>query len=172
MSATGRSPVRLNQDVYPTPDYCVEKLLHWLDLNGRNGQPLTFFEPCRGAGAIYDRIPAGARKSHCEILEGTDYLTTPVGRQDIIITNPPYSLALEFLQKSLREADTVVYLLRLNFLGAAKRKPFWLEHPLTHLFTITPRPRFVNGGSDATEYGWFAWDRGRRVLADRPFIVL
>jgi hypothetical protein len=55
VSATGRSPVRLVQDVYPTPGYCVDKLLPWLDLNGRDGEPLTFFEPCRGDGAIYDR---------------------------------------------------------------------------------------------------------------------
>jgi hypothetical protein len=100
------------------------------------------------------------------------YLDTPVGRQDIIITNPPYSLALPFLQKSLSEADTVVYLLRLNFLGSAARKPFWDAYPPTHLFTITPRPRFVNGGSDACEYGWFLWDRGERVLTPRSFVVL
>ena len=43
MSATGRSPVRLAQDVYPIPSYCVDKLLPWLDLNGRDGEPLTFF---------------------------------------------------------------------------------------------------------------------------------
>jgi hypothetical protein len=65
MSATGRSPVRLNQDVYPTPGYCVDKLLPWLDLNGRNGQPLTFFEPRRGEGAISDsrRRQGGATAS-------------------------------------------------------------------------------------------------------------
>jgi hypothetical protein len=85
VSATGRSPVRLAQDVYPTPGYCVDKLLPWLDLNGRDGEPLMFFEPCRGDGAIYDRLPAEARKGHCEIREGTDYLATLVGRQDIIM---------------------------------------------------------------------------------------
>jgi hypothetical protein len=172
VSATGRSPVRLDQDVYPTPGYCIDKLLVWLDLNGRDGEPLTFFEPCRGDGAIYDRLPAEVRKGYCEIREGTDYLATSIGRQDIIITNPPYSLALPFLRKSLSEADTVVYLLRLNFLGSAARKPFWDTYPPTHLFTITPRPRFVNGGSDACEYGWFLWDRGERVLTPRRFVVL
>ena len=55
----------------------------------------------------------------------------------------------------LSEADTVVYLLR----RAVRRKPFWDAYPPTHLFTITPRPRFVNGGSDSCEYGWFIWDR-------------
>jgi hypothetical protein len=48
-----------------------------------------------------------------------------------------------------------VYLLRLNFLGTVRRKPFWDAYPPTHLFTITPRPRFVNGRSDTCEYGWF-----------------
>jgi hypothetical protein len=72
----------------------------------------------------------------------------------------------------ISEAHTVVYLLRLNFLGSAKRKPFWDAHPPTHLLTITPRPSFVNGGSDSCEYGWFCWDRGGRVLTDRRFITL
>ena len=50
MSATGRSPVRLDQDAYQTPGYCVDKLLSWLDLNGRDGEPLTFLRPTPGGG--------------------------------------------------------------------------------------------------------------------------
>lgn len=173
MSATGRRPVRVDQDVYATPAYCVEKLLPWLDFEPRPPSArVTFFEPCRGDGAISDRIPQHVYREYCEIREGTDYLTTPVPRTDLIITNPPYSLAQEFLSKSLSEADTVVYLLRLNFLGSVTRKPFWNAHQPSHVFTITPRPRFVNGGSDACEYGWFVWDRGGRVLTDRRFLVL
>jgi hypothetical protein len=166
--------VRIAQDVYITPAYCVDKLLPWIDFAVRApSQTVTFFEPCRGTGALTDRIPAHAYREHCEISEGVDYLATTVEPGlDIIITNPPYSLALEFLRKSLGEAYTVVYLLRLNFLGSVARKPFWDEHPPTHLFTITPRPRFVNGGSDSCEYGWFIWDRGGRVLTDRRFLVL
>jgi hypothetical protein len=76
VSATGRSAVRLDQDVYPTPGYCVDKLLPWLDLNGRNGQPLTFFEPCRGDGAIYDRLPAGQGKATAR--SGTARITWPL----------------------------------------------------------------------------------------------
>lgn len=172
MSSTGRGATRVSQDVYPTPGYCVDKLLPWVSFRSGDTGRTQFVEPCRGDGAIYDRIPAGCWKQHCEIREGTDYLTTPFAQQDIIITNPPYSLAMEFLRKSLGEAHTVVYLLRLNFLGSLARKPFWDEHPPTHLFTITPRPRFVNGGSDSCEYGWFVWDRGGRVLTDRRFLVL
>lgn len=172
MSSTGRAPVRIAQDVYPTPAYCVDKLLPWLDFSNDDRKPLKFFEPCKGEGVIYDRIPA-TEKGYCEIREGSDYLTTPLySRRDLIITNPPYTLALEFLTKSLSEADTVIYLLRLNFLGSKQRKAFWDKHPPTHLFVITPRPRFVNGGSDSCEYGWFCWDRGMRVLTDNPFTVL
>lgn len=172
MSATNRGGNREPQDRYCTPAYCIDKLLNWLDLSTDTGKPLKFFEPCKGEGAIYDRIPT-EDKGYCEIREGSDYLTTKIwDHKDIIITNPPYSLALEFLQKSLSEADTVVYLLRLNFLGSKQRKEFWEANPPSHLLTITPRPRFVNGGSDACEYGWFCWDRGQRVLTEKPFIVL
>jgi hypothetical protein len=175
MSATGRSPARVAQDVYPIPSYCIDKLLPYIDFSrqGCEGPPVTFLEPCRGDGAISDLIPKHVSKGYCEIREGTDYLRTPVFTwTDIIITNPPYSLALEFLRKSLSEAHTVVYLLRLNFLGSATRRPFWDTQPPTHLLTITPRPRLVNGGSDSCEYGWFCWDRGGRALTDRKFITL
>jgi hypothetical protein len=52
------------------------------------------------------------------------------------------------------------------------RKPFWDALSAKHLFTITPRPRFVNGGPDQCEYGWFLWDPGETVLTPRPFLVL
>jgi len=82
-------------------------------------------------------------------------------------------LALEFLTKSLDEANTVIYLLRVNMLGAQCRKDFWNSHPPSPLFPLAKRPSFTGGSrADATEYAWFAWDRGGLIQADGWLTVL
>lgn len=88
---------------------------------------------------------------------------------DLIVTNPPFSLSMEFLTKSLSEAQTVVYLLRLNYLGSAERKTFWKQNQPTHLYVLSNRPSFTGLGTDATEYAWFVWDRGQ-LFIDPPGI--
>lgn len=154
MSSTNRGATRNDNDKYMTPDYTVDSLLSVLDI--QKIRPLCFCEPCRGTGAIFDRIDANT-KWHAEIDEGIDYLEIPYF-VDLVITNPPFTLALEFLQKSLTEAETVIYLLRLNFLGSQKRKPFWQANPPSHTMVLSKRPSFTGNGTDSIEYAWFAWD--------------
>ena len=82
----------------------------------------------------------------------------------MIITNPPFSLSIEFLNKSLIEANTICYLQRLNWLGSGIRKEFWNLNIPDKLFVLSKRPQFkkelgLGSGTDATEYGWFIWDK-------------
>jgi hypothetical protein len=169
MSSTNRGANRRPQDLYPTPMPPIDTLLGALDI------PATavFHEPCRGAGAIYDRIQC-REKSYCEIAEGKDYLThIALWPYNLIITNPPFDLALEFLQKSLQEADTVIYLLRLNFLGSQKRRSFWQGNRPSHVLVLANRPCFTGDGkTDSIEYAWFCWDRGGFVTLEPGVHVL
>lgn len=153
MSAAGRGDVRNPYDFYPTPDSCVCQILNEVDFT----KVKSFVEPCRGDGVIYNKIPEGIIKDFAEIREGRDYLRETY-KSDLVITNPPFSIALDFLQKSLSESTSVVYLLRLNFLGSQKRKEFWNTNPPTHIFVLSKRPSFTGKGTDATEYAWFVWD--------------
>lgn len=151
MSATNRGRKRNKNDFYPTPGWCVDELLSEL-------KPVTlhsFCEPCRANGQIFDRVNA-KRKLWAELSDGRDYLKRQYGVQ-AIITNPPFSLAQEFLEKSLREAQFVAYLLRVNFIGSQRRFEFWQGNEPTHLFGLSRRPDF-SGGGDACEYAWFVWD--------------
>jgi hypothetical protein len=139
MSATNRGASRIAHDAYSTPGYSIEPMLDLIHIPHIS----TFLEPCRGRSAIYNRIRCH-RRYHAEIAEGNDYLTyVPPGKVNIIITNPPFSLAVDFLKKSLSEADTVVYLLRLNFLESVARHDFWKAHKPSHLFGLSKRPVFV-----------------------------
>jgi hypothetical protein len=134
----------------------------------------------------------------CEIKEGVDYFKNGLWICDLIITNPPYNLAEQFLRQSLKESRCVVYLLRINFLGSAKRKAFFDKHRPTHLYVHSERPSFVDvcgkckvkyqkaakiktcpecggrvkAGTDATEYAWFVWDSDGIMEEDPGIYVL
>lgn len=94
----------------------------------------------------------------------------PIGEGDHICDaccshdgNPPYSLALDFINKSLEllhPGGLLIFLLRTNFLESEKRFKWWQEHPLSGLYTLHKRPSFTGRGTDATSYSWFVWERG------------
>lgn len=155
------------QEHYPTPVNLVKAITDQLIL--KRGD--TFLEPCRADGHIYNQIALpDSQKSWAEIRDGVDYLTTQFDQHDIIMTNPPFSLTCEFLEKSLNELKpngTLVYLQRVNFLGSIERLPFWERVGMPDKFPVCiPRPSFVRGKTDSCEYAWFIYDRGNRL----PFI--
>lgn len=81
----------------------------------------------------------------------------------LVVMNPPYSQAEAFVRKALAEVargGSVFALLRLGFLASAKRRSFHRQHPCD-VYVLSRRPSFTGGGSDATDYGWFAFGPGR-----------
>ncbi|HIF9402621.1 TPA: DNA methyltransferase [Photobacterium damselae] len=159
-STTGKT---IKNELYPTPPEVVDALMSVLTVRPTD----RFLEPCYGTGAIYEKVNLPeSQKSFAEIELGIDYLKTAFKKQDVIITNPPFSLSEEFISKSLSELaedGTMAYLQRVNFLGAKVRVPFWAKVGFpTKTPVIVPRPRFVNGKSDSCEYMWFIWDKGGR----------
>ena len=126
MSSTNGQNIRPNE-FYPTPDNVVDALLAQLQLREFD----TFLEPCKGAGAIYNKIQLPEiNKDWCEITQGRDYLDEVFENMDVIITNPPFSLTEQFLKKSLEELapdGTLAYLQRVNFLGSTNVCRFGLK---------------------------------------------
>lgn len=176
MSATNRGANRKSNDFYPTPKNTVESIFPYI--NWKNVK--YFLEPCLGDKAIYDLVinklgeeSSGFLADWCELSKGRNYFDyRPIKQNDLILTNPPFSLALEFLEKSLTESSCVVYLLRLNFLGSQKRKEFWQKNPPTHLFVLSKRPSFTGKGTDATEYAWFCWDKADIINKENGVYVI
>lgn len=84
----------------------------------------------------------------------------PGATYDVIITNPPFSLAMEFILRSLATYSRfVVMLLRLNYLGSAKRHSF-LRQCAPDIYVLPDRPSFKGTGeTDSIEYAWFVWDK-------------
>lgn len=190
MSATGRGAERRADDFYATPAWCVRRLLERLALPAGN-----WLEPCAGDGAIIRAVGRQdvtwtavelrheARGRLVEVVDSTevfvgfDFVGGDFGGTEFaaVITNPPFSLALPFIEHALELAPWVVMLLRLNFLASAGRAEFFREQA-PDVYVLPNRPSFTDDGrTDATEYAWFVWppERGRRagrleVLAETP----
>lgn len=130
-------------------------------------------EPAVGDGHIIDAVGKRAGWATFDIRpvaapvlsdyhEQTDFLAHDEAmRFDVIITNPPFYLAEEFVRKALRCATHVAMLLRLAFLESRRREAFHLEHP-SDVYVLSRRPSFMaNGATDSCAYGWFVWGPGR-----------
>jgi len=157
---------RLNaQDFYPTPQWCFENLeIDWTQFSSAH-------EPCAGDHRIVDFLTEqGLSVTHTDILEGTNFLHW-TDHTDLILSNPPFQLAKEFIVHSINHANTVIMLLRLNYLGSISRHEWWKLNSPTALYVLSKRPSFTGGGSDATEYAWFVWDATDRIPRGVSFVT-
>jgi hypothetical protein len=183
----GTKTERNESDLYETPSWCIDILLQQEEIFAKFPYG-NLFEPCAGNGAIIKAVNAfSAGKNfydwtaveilpECEsnlneslltrpgsntLVCPQDYLTyEPVKKFDGIITNPPFFIWEECLKKSLREADVVIYLLRLGVLGSKKRHPFWQIHKPA-IYIMSQRPSFTpNGKTDSDYYIWAVFGAG------------
>lgn len=114
-----------------------------------------------------EAVELGVDYVHCMRLDRMNRPEPDFQTPALIIANPPFSQAQEFLEYALvmraEAADwhqpkpTVIFLLRLNFMGAQKRYPFWSAAERPKLRVLSQRPSFTEGGTDMTDYAWFIW---------------
>lgn len=194
MSATNRGTERKRHDAYETPPWAVWRLLDAIDLPGGN-----WLEPCAGTGEIIRAVnnrrddvrwtaieireccQQKLEASGIERVEMGDFFELPQWRNgvspvchiEVVLTNPPFSLAERFVRQSMMLAPVVAMLLRLNWLAGPRAE--WLRESMPDVFVLPNRPSFTGGGTDATEYCWAVFERdachGRsrglvQVLAD------
>ena len=189
--------MRKASDNYPTPEPLARWITtEAIRLHPRPVHELSVFEPGCGDTAPFARAAAGAgakqvkatdirsvseqvRKQRLgnslRTFDYVDFLEAASWRQsriyhrgfDIVLTNPPFSLALPFVElclEMLRPDGVAAFLLRLGFLATLQRKPFFERHPPHEVVVLQRRPSFTGKGTDATEYGVFFW-LGSRLQA-------
>ena len=164
MSSTNRGSERSPNDFYETPGWLTRLALRTVFAPG--GHKLGVLEPAAGTGAITREARAywpSAVVNEIDIVRtGKDFLAIPTHPiYDIVITNPPFSLAMEFVQRAHRWAcytptATVAMLLPLNFLGSEKRAVWLRTHPPA-LYVSPQRPSFTGGKTDSINYAWMMW---------------
>jgi hypothetical protein len=115
-------------------------------------------DPVRARQAIGAEV--AGRVVEGDALEILPKLVVPGGSPGLIITNPPYKLALEFAEACLAVAGqrgVVALFLRIGFIASLRRSAFHREHP-SDVFILAKRPSFTGDGkSDACEYAWFCF---------------
>jgi 16S rRNA G1207 methylase RsmC len=176
MSATNRGSERKLNDFYATPIDCVENFID--KYSGKIEGDIL--EPSAGNGNIIKALRNKNIKGNIMALELreeeyeslnkisdeliiTDFLQWETDRKfDIIIGNPPFTYAKEFVEKCLgllSDNGKLIFLLRTAFLESKSRYEFWQQNPLGSLYVLSKRPSFINGKTDATSYSWFVWDK-------------
>lgn len=108
-----------------------------------------------------------------------DFLADPLCEGvDVVIGNPPFSLATEFVRRCLETcAGPVALLLQFGWLASQERAPLLQETP-PDVYVLPNRPSFTaDGQTDSRDYFWACWppadERHRRegsfrVLATTP----
>ena len=85
-------------------------------------------------------------------------------KSDVILGNPPFALAEEFVRTSMElvsENGVVAMLLQSGFLGAIKRREFFKQFKPHEIHMLVPRVGFVregkSNGTDMREYVLALW---------------
>lgn len=156
MSATNRGAKRIEGDFYATPESAFKPVIPFLFK-----LPQPILDPAEGDGRLVRWMrESGIMAFGRDISSGGgDFLKSVAVAEKTIVTNPPFSLALEFCQHALQLSDNVAMLLRLNFLAGIKRRAWWRENPPNAICVLSKRPSFTGKGTDATDYAWFFWSR-------------
>ena len=173
---TSTSRDRVENDYYATQPSSVEDLLLKENVHGR------VLEPCVGGGHIADVLKTVADRVDCTDLvdrgyDGTvvlDFLEQNVSPvYDWVVTNPPYKLAQDFIEQSLRatkDGGHVAMFLKIQFLEGNKRKLFFEDTPPKTVYVFSKRQNPLRNGESLDEKGkpwsstmcfaWFVWEKG------------
>ena len=181
-SLAGANPdtKRVANDFYATNPKALEMLLDAFPFDGK------CLEPCVGQGHLANVIKSRVDDEVvCLDLIDRGYPNTIVHDYlswvtndsfDCIISNPPYSLAEEFIRKSLSlltSGGICAMFLKIQFLESAGRKVFFEEFPPKYIYVFRSRMDAWRNGfrlnPDTNKpwqttfcHAWFIWEKGSK----------
>ena len=152
-------------DFYPTPPEVTIALMDFLEL----GKGTAVWDPACGEGdmtAVFAKYGLLALGS--DIQTGVDFTTVLKGRgglediADWIITNPPFSLAEEFIERCVEIGRPFALLLKTQFWHAARREELFYKYPPSYILPLTWRPDFLfkepdRAGKPLMDVCWNVW---------------
>ena len=159
-------------DYYATDPKAVEMLLELEQFAP------VIWEPACGEGHISKVLQAhGYQVISTDLVyrgfgdpEPLDFLKETLdGFEGDIITNPPYSTGLEFVQRaleSIRPGGKVAMFLKVQFLEGQKRGAFFKDTPPRTVYISRSRLSCAKNGDferfpdSAIAYAWYVWEKG------------
>lgn len=180
MSSTNRGYDRHKSDYYITPQDQIELFLNKFKPEEEFINCPLFLDPCAGGDVNHKMsypeslINYGYQERYIDTIDirddslakvKGDYLDIDCkNKYDVIITNPPFNIAINIIKKALgdiKDNGYVIMLLRLNFLGSKQRFGFWQNNKPKYIFVHHKRMSFTDkGGTDSVEYAHFVWQKG------------
>jgi hypothetical protein len=185
MSSTNRGYDRHKCDYYVTPQKDIEEFMYHfqytvLNKDSESMQKLDWLDPCCGGDKNNEASYISAIKNLFEpknicgidiredskadiIMDYLDCKKQNMSSHDVIISNPPFYLAEDFIKKSIEFVNDdgyVIMLLRLNFFGSRKRKELFENNMPEYCFIHHKRISFIDGATDSIEYAHFVWRKG------------
>jgi predicted RNA methylase len=171
--------VRENLDQYPTPVDRAKQALLEINSDKIVDFGLSAFDPACGEGNLLEAAKSAfgmnaygveidgslVRKArdrgffvqHGDAME----MEWVLGGHSVIIMNPPYSRAMDFVEKAVSTGLPTIALMRLSFLGSQSRSSFHRKNP-SAVYGVSKRISFVKGKTDNTDSAWFVWNaRGK-----------
>jgi len=167
---------RRENDFYPTPREATIALLPLIA-----DWPKTIWEPACGDGAMARVLRASGRdvvatdlihRGFGQILDflGPTALQIARPQRKVIITNPPFKLAAQFIERADElGAAHLALLLKASFWNAASRLKTWDRWAPYARRDLTWRLDFDGRGAPTMDCAWFLWDRTSPPLA-RPLV--
>lgn len=168
-------------DFYPTPRYICDRALDLLDWNWKDSVDYKPFilDPGCGTGVWGQAALARWPQATVDGVEIRD-VPLPTGYRyifrgdfrlqdtgldyDLVIGNPPFAFAEQFVRVGLANLKLhgyLLYLLPLQFLEGEKRRTGLFRHLPPREVHIAGRVSFTgNGKSDNTPYAIYIWQQG------------
>jgi len=161
-------------DDFPTPPWATRALLEFLDDAAWIEGTDVIREPAANRGYMvrplaerFDTVYPSDIADYGAGYPVVDYLTSenePI--VDWTITNPPFSLAKDFILKALGHSRLgVAMILRIAFLeGKGRYEELFRPLPPSYVLQFVERVPMVKGAYDpsassATAYAWFVWTK-------------
>ena len=190
LSGGNTTTQRAENDFYATNPIAVSKLIKSLYRDGVCYSLAKCLEPSVGTGNICNVFDYTQSNWTClDVVDRgfpntivQDYLTWQTDKKyDFIITNPPYALATEFIEKSmalLESYGTCCMFLKLQFLEGIKRKDLFDKYPPKYIYVFRSRMATWKNGleknpdtgkkwAETIAFAWFVWIKGNM---DEPVV--
>ena len=207
MSSTNRGYDRHTADYYVTPKQpVIDFLKKFVLIEGiQKPSDLNWLDPCCGGDenndptytTVIKELYKPTKICGIDIREDSkadvimNYLDCEVenmSNHNIIISNPPFYLAEEFIRKSLEfveDGGYVIMLLRLNFFGSTKRKELFDKFMPKYCFIHHKRINFIPDSmkkemkaqgikppsGDSIEYAHFVWQKGYKSDYTKTYLL-